>query len=113
MKNEVLKNKSFLLACEVVDISDELLKISKKSIADQLVRCGTSIAANIRESFHAESRKDYIHKLSIAMKEAEECGFWIELIEEKTKIEIKTECKDYLNHLQRTMTILIKSSKEK
>ena len=61
MKNEVLKEKSFLLACEVVDISDKLIEINRKSIADQLLRSGTSIGANIRESFHAESKRDLIH----------------------------------------------------
>ena len=111
MKNEVLKEKSFLLACEVVDISDKLIEINRKSIADQLLRSGTSIGANIRESFHAESKRDLIHKLSLSLKESEECKFWFELIEAKTEIVISDKCKDYLDHIQRVFIILIKSSK--
>lgn len=83
MKNEVLIEKIFLLACEVIDINDKLISINKKPIADQLIRCGTSIGANIRESIFSESKKDLIHKLSIALKESEECKFWFELIEKR------------------------------
>lgn len=112
MKNEILKEKSFLLACEVVDISDKLIEINRKSIADQLLRSGTSVGANIRESFHSESKRDFIHKLSISLKESEECKFWFELVEAKTKIIISEKCKDYLDHIQRVIIILIKSSKQ-
>jgi four helix bundle protein len=111
MKNDVLKEKSFLLACEVIDINDKLININKKSIADQLLRCGTSIGANIRESIYSESKKDLIHKLSISLKESEECKFWFELIEAKTTIKISDKAKDYLDHLQRVMIIIIKSSR--
>jgi four helix bundle protein len=111
MKNDVLKDKSFLLACEVIDISDALIKQNRKPIADQLIRCGTSVGANIRESFYSESKKDLIHKLSIALKESEECKFWFELIETKTNVSIIEKVKDYLDHIQRVIIIIIKASK--
>lgn len=107
----MLKEKSFLLACEVIDLSNNLVKLNQKSIADQLLRCGTSIGANIRESIYSESKKDLIHKLSISLKESEECKFWFELIECKTSIKISEKAKDYLDHIQRVIIIILKSSK--
>ncbi len=111
MKNNVLKEKSFSLACDVIDISDLLISKNQKPIADQLLRCGTSIGANIRESFYSESKKDLIHKLSISLKESEECKFWFELIEAKTSIVIDEKTKDNLDHIQRVIIIIIKSTK--
>ncbi len=75
MKNNVLKEKSFVLACDVIDITDLLISKNKKPIADQLLRCGSSIGANIRESFYSESRKDLIHKLSISLKNQKNASF--------------------------------------
>ena len=111
MHNEQLKLKSFELASEIIDICEVLDNKGKKVIANQLLKAGTSIGANIRESFHAESKRDLIHKLSLSLKESEECKFWFELIEAKTKIVISDKCKDYLDHIQRVIIILIKSSK--
>jgi four helix bundle protein len=50
-------------------------------ISKQLLRCGTSIGANVREGQNAESRADFIHKLAIAQKEASETIYWLELME--------------------------------
>ncbi len=49
-------------------------------ISKQLLRCGTSIGANIREAFNGESSKDFIHKLAIAQKECDEVLYWLELL---------------------------------
>jgi four helix bundle protein len=57
------------------------LKVKKESvIANQIGRCGTSIGANIREAQYAHSRADFIAKLQIALKEANETGYWLELL---------------------------------
>jgi len=60
----------------------ELLQEQRKFvIANQLMRCGTSIGANIYEAQHAESRQDFIHKMKIALKEANETLYWLSVIE--------------------------------
>jgi len=59
-------------------------------ISKQLLRSGTSVGANVRESEHAESKADFIHKLSIALKEANETEYWLDLLKET----------DYLNELE-------------
>ena len=59
-----------------------MLKTERKEfeVSKQLVRSGTSIGANVREAINAQSKADFIHKLSIAQKEADETIYWLELL---------------------------------
>ena len=82
MSNDsILRKKSFDFAVRII----KLYKFLKKShsayeLSQQLVRCGTAIGALVREAEHAESRKDFIHKLTTSLKEANECVYWLELL---------------------------------
>ncbi len=58
-------------------------------MAKQILRSGTSIGANIRESVYGESKADFVHKLRIALKEASETEYWLELLHETNYIEEK------------------------
>lgn len=70
---------TFQFAIEVINLT-ETIKLSKKyNLADQLFRSGTSIGANVREAQNAESKTDFIHKLKIASKEAEETEYWLQI----------------------------------
>ncbi len=80
-QNSILKTKSFDFALRII----KLYKFLKKQQAEyelstQLLRSGTSIGALIREAEHAESRKDFSHKLNISLKEANESVYWLELL---------------------------------
>ena len=84
-------------------------------MSKQLLRSGTSIGANIREAEQAESKADFIHKLSIALKEANETEYWLDLLQE-TKylnnseyISIQMDIKELLKLLMS----IIKTSKQK
>ena len=79
-KNEIL-DLSFEFALNIIDFVEELESKRKFVIAHQLLKCGTSIGANIFEAQSAESKADFIHKLGIAQKECDECIYWIELLE--------------------------------
>jgi len=57
-----------------------VLSIKEYVMSKQLLRSGTSIGANVREAEHAESKADFIHKMVIALKEANETEYWIELL---------------------------------
>lgn len=70
---------SFELALAVLAYVGELEASRRYVVARQLLRCGTSIGANVREAQHAESRPDFIHKCKIAAKEAEETDYWLQL----------------------------------
>jgi len=78
-KPNVIVEKSFQFGVLIVDFSELLMGMKKFSMANQIFRSGTSIGANVREAQNAESRKDFIHKMKIAAKEADEVGFFLEL----------------------------------
>ncbi|MFN8252875.1 MAG: four helix bundle protein [Ferruginibacter sp.] len=81
MKENILKNKIFLFAVRIVNLYKFLKKQHGENIiAQQLIRSGTSAGAITREAEHAESLKDFIHKLSIGLKEANESKYWLDLL---------------------------------
>lgn len=81
MKKNFIKEKSFSFALEVIQIYKKLNSEKKEFVmSKQLLRSGTSIGANIREAEYAQSKADFINKLSIALKEANEADYWIKLL---------------------------------
>ena len=80
-RKSIIKVKSFLFAIGVVQIYKSLVESKKEFIlSKQLLRSGTAIGALVREAQNAESKADFIHKLSIAQKECDETIYWIELL---------------------------------
>lgn len=81
MKENVVKNKSFAFALRIVKLF-QFLQSEKKEfvLSKQLLRSGTAIGALVREAEQAESKADFIHKMAIAQKEANESDYWIELL---------------------------------
>lgn len=81
-KENVILVKSFEFAKNVVMYTEQLEELKKFVVANQLLKSGTSIGANIKEAQNAESKADFIHKMKIAMKEADETEFWLFLCNE-------------------------------
>ncbi len=80
-RNSILKAKSFEFAVRIIKLYKYLKKQhSEYELSKQLLRSGTAIGALIREAEHAESRKDFSHKLNIGLKEANESIYWLELL---------------------------------
>ncbi len=83
MKTDFLQEKSYSFAVDIVKITYEIQKNQKHFVlTNQLIRSGTSIGALLRECKFAESTADFIHKQSIALKEANESKYWISIIYE-------------------------------
>jgi four helix bundle protein len=83
MKENIIKDKSFKFAIRVVNVYKLLVSERKEFVmSKQLMRSGTSVGANIREAQNGESKADFIHKLGIAQKEADETLYWLELLKE-------------------------------
>ncbi len=101
MVENVLKNKSFQFAIKIVKLS-KFLKEDKKEyiLSKQIIRSGTAVGVLVREAEYAESKLDFIHKLNIALKEANETEYWIDLLFEG----------EYIN--EKTKNILILDNKE-
>ncbi|MEQ1676196.1 MAG: four helix bundle protein [Chitinophagaceae bacterium] len=80
-RNSILKSKSFDFAVRIIKLYKYLKRQhSEYELSNQLLRSGTAIGALIREAEHAESRKDFSHKLNIGLKEANESIYWLELL---------------------------------
>jgi len=81
MRENIIKDKSFYFAIEIVKLNKHLHRQHNEFVlSKQILRSGTSIVANIREAQNAESTKDFIHKLSISQKETDETIYWLELL---------------------------------
>lgn len=79
----ILKNKSYGFALEIVRLSQYLVADKKEYVlSKQLLRSGTAVGALIREAEFAQSKKDFIHKMSIALKEANETLYWLDLLKD-------------------------------
>lgn len=77
----ILKDRSFSFALKIVKLSKFLGEERKEYVlSKQIMRSGTSIGANIREAQNAQSKADFIHKLSISQKECDETMYWLELL---------------------------------
>lgn len=111
MKKNVVKDKSYSFAIEIVELNKELVKQNEFVLSKQLLRSGTAIGALIRESEHAESKKDFIHKLSIALKEANESIYWINLLQDTNYIDRNSDLEKRCEELIRLLVSIIKSSK--
>jgi four helix bundle protein len=81
-KDNLILVKSFEFAKKIVIYTEKLEENRRYVVANQLLKSGTSIGANIKEAQNAESKADFIHKLKIAMKEADETEFWLFLCNE-------------------------------
>ena len=81
MKPNVVKDKSFTFAIRVVKLAQHLQEQKKEFVLSrQVLRSGTAIGALIREAEHAQSKADFVSKMSIALKEANETDYWLDLL---------------------------------
>ena len=80
MSESKLRTKSMDFAVSIVNLVKHLKEKRESIISNQIGRSGTSIGANIREAQYAHSKADFIAKLQIALKEASETGYWLELL---------------------------------
>jgi len=78
-KENLIVDLSFKFALKIIEFSELLESERKYVIAKQVLRSGTSIGANVHEAQNAESKADFIHKLKIAAKEADETEYWLKL----------------------------------
>ena len=90
MGESVLKTKSFEFAIRIVCLFQHLQAVKKEYVlTKQLLRCGTSVGALIREAEYAESKSDFIHKMAIAQKEINETIYWPDLLASTDYLTVK------------------------
>lgn len=113
MSENVVKQKSFDFALKIIELQKSLVAQKEFVMSKQIMRSATSIGANIRESEYAESKADFIHKLAIALKEANETEYWLELLFYSKTINESSynELQANLKELLRLLISIIKTSK--
>lgn len=76
-KDNIIVQLTFEFSLEIIKYSEFLDHKKKYTLSKQLLRSGTSVGANVREAQNAESKSDFIHKMKIALKEADETEYWL------------------------------------
>ncbi|SNY95065.1 four helix bundle protein [Flagellimonas pacifica] len=104
-----IRIKSFQFACDIVRYCDNLKENKDFELASQLLRSGTSIGANTREAQRGVSTKDFKNKFGIALKEADETKYWLEILE-ATGRKVPKEMMNNCEELIRILVAIIKNS---
>ncbi|MCD8350757.1 MAG: four helix bundle protein [Planctomycetaceae bacterium] len=114
--DNVVVDKSKIFAIRVVKLYRYLVERKKEGVlSKQLLRSGTSIGANVREAVRAQSKNDFVHKMSIALKESAESEYWLELLFEGEYLTEK-QFKDIYNdccEVSKLLMAIVKTSKAK
>jgi four helix bundle protein len=103
---------SFEFALAIIEYADHLESQKKFVLAQQVLRAGTSIGANIKESQAAESRADFIHKLKIASKEADETEYWLLLCKKSKNFPDPDPLFENLLRIKKLLSKIIATSKK-
>ena len=114
-KGNLIAEKSMAFAVRIVGLFRYLTeKKREKVMSKQVLRSGTSIGANVREANSAQSKADFISKMSVALKERDETGYWLELLvrtnclSKEEYLSIETDCRE----LFAMLTAILKSARE-
>jgi four helix bundle protein len=110
-KENLIVKLSLEFALEIIEYSELLEKEKKFIIAKQILRCGTSIGANIKEAQNAESKMDFIHKMKIAAKEADETEYWLTLCKMSKNYPSPDQLKEKLPSIINIISKIISTSK--
>jgi four helix bundle protein len=111
MKENILLTKSYSFALRIVKLSQYLVEEKKEFVlSKQILRSGTSVGANIEEVNQAESKADFIHKLSISNKEAFETHYWLRLLRDSNYLTDKL-AESLLNDCDEVQKLLVSSIK--
>ena len=112
---KTIQTKSFQFALRIVKLCNYLQNEKHEFImAKQLLRCGTSVGANVAEAEHAQSRADFCSKLNIALKEAAETDYWLRLLHEAGYLNegefrsVYADCKE----IEKILAAIVKTVKE-
>ena len=113
MRDNIIVDKSFEFALKIVELYKYLVDEKREYVlSKQLLRAGTSIGANVREAVVSQSKKEFIAKLNISLKEAHESDYWLALLCKSGYISTSQALQSEINELIRILTAIIKSSNE-
>ena len=116
-KNEsIIAGKAYAFALDIIKLYKYLIKEKREFVlSKEILRSGTSIGANINEAISAQSKRDFVHKMSISLKEARETIYWLRLLRDSDYIIESDFSKLFVacNELIKILTKIILTTKEK
>ena len=114
MAENKLLDLSFEFAVAIINLIDNVSAPKSSCMTDQLARAGTSVGANIHEAQYAQSKKDFISKLEIALKEANETSYWLKLMYQTNRIDLETyqHAAKLCGNIRRLLIASCKTAKE-
>ena len=114
MSENKLLDLSFMFAVAIVNLVDGVTAPKSSYMTDQLARAGTSVGANIHEAQYAQSKKGFIAKLEIALKESNETSYWLKLMHETNRIDtpIYQNAEKLCGNIRRLLIASCKTAKE-
>lgn len=111
-KENAILNLTIEFSIALISFVEELEAKRKFVVANQLLKSGTSIGANVHEAQNAESKLDFIHKLKIAHKEADETMYWLIICEQAKTYPTNSELKNKLEIIIKILSKIISSTKK-
>ena len=111
-KENIIVNLTFQFALDIISFSETLYKKGKFVVANQLIKSGASIGANIREAQNAESKADFIHKMKVAAKEADETKYWLDLAKFSENYPFDEKLIIQLVEIEKVLSKIISTSKK-
>lgn len=111
IKKNIIVEKLVNFALQIIELAELLESKQKYVIANQLLKSGTSIGANVREAQNAESKADFIHKMKIAAKEADETEYWLFLCQNSKKYPNCDSLQLEIQEIIKILSKIISSSK--
>jgi len=106
VKENIIQERSYKFAIHIVQFCKMLVRKKEYMFSRQLLKSGTSIGANVQEAQQAQSKPDFISKLSIALKEAYETRYWLKLLTD-SKIVMPEETKGLLEEINQIIALLV------
>jgi len=110
----IIVTKTYAFALKSIGVYKSLILNNEYVLSKQFIRSATSIGANVEEAIGAQSKKDFIAKISISYKESREVHYWIRLLKDSVLLEssIATELLRDCDEIQKILTAILKTSKE-
>lgn len=110
-KENIIKNKSFDFALDIIDLYKKLVGENEFVISKQLLNSSTSIGANVAEAGAAQSKRDFISKMAIASKEARETKYWLRLLKRSklTNLDVSAYLIE-IDEIVKILTAIVKTS---
>ncbi len=112
-KENIILTKTIAFSLLIIEFCEDLEKNKKFVIANQLLKSGTSIGANIHEAQNAESKADFIHKVKIAAKEVEEVKYWLILCKQSKSYPFNEDLEKQIQEVGLIIYKILSSSKKK